>query len=241
MDLTFDTAATGFSPANARACAAASRLAYSEPPDVTGRQTDTQAIVRDCGNAIVVAFRGTTNVRDFITDAEAWRRNIEDCQIHSGFYRALVSINDELTAHIAGLPPRPLFITGHSLGGALAILFAFRLVLPPFPIHGVYTFGQPRVGNRNFAELYDRFQPANTFRFVNEQDIVPRVPGALSGYQHAGQEIFLPAVGGMKLNPPLWFKLLSDAWGTAREWKHGSIAQLADHHMDKYLFKVNAL
>src|SRR4051794_23114502 len=179
MDLLFDTTATGFSPTNARACATASRLAYSKPPDVTGQATDTQVIVRDCDNAIVVAFRGTAEVRDFITDAEAWRQNIQDCQVHHGFYRALVSVHDELTAHLAQLPPRPIFITGHSLGGALAMLFAFRLVLPPFPIHGVYTFGQPRVGNRNFANLYDRVQPANTFRFVNEQDIVPRVPGVL--------------------------------------------------------------
>ena len=151
--------------------------------------TDTQAIVRDCGNAIVVAFRGTTNVRDFITDAEAWRRNIEDCQIHYGFYRALVSINDELTAHLAALPARPLFITGHSLGGALALLFAFRLVLPPFPIHGVYTFGQPRVGNRNFAALYDRFQPP-TPSASSTSRTSSRIPGVLSGYQHAARKSF---------------------------------------------------
>jgi triacylglycerol lipase len=240
MDLSFDITAPGFSIPNARACAALSRLAYDEA-DITGLLTDTQVIVRDLGKVIAVAFRGTSSPRDFITDAEAWRKTVLYCQIHAGFYDALVNVNLQVTARILELPDKPLIITGHSLGGALAMLFAFRWFDPARTIHSVYTFGQPRVGNSSFVNLYDRTHRAHTFRFVNQEDIVPRVPGVLAGYRHAGQEIFFNSIGGMQQNPPLWIKLISDAWGTYHDWKLGSIAQLADHHMDKYLFKVNAL
>ena len=66
--------------------------------------------------------------------------------------------------------PLPLFITGHSLGGALALL-ATKLVARN--VDGAcYTFGAPRVGNYE----YFRFIKTPVFRIVNSSDIVPRVP-----------------------------------------------------------------
>ena len=66
--------------------------------------------------------------------------------------------------------PLPLFITGHSLGGALALL-ATRLIAPDVT-GACYTFGAPRIGNYEFF----RFIKTPVYRVVNSADVVPRVP-----------------------------------------------------------------
>src|SRR6185436_17107157 len=76
-------------------------------------------------------------------------------------------------------PRKALFIAGHSRGGAFAVLAAAAMSrevdLPP--LAGVYTFGQPRVGNAAFARQLDAgARPIPLFRFVNRDDAVPNVP-----------------------------------------------------------------
>jgi len=73
---------------------------------------------------------------------------------------------------------RPIWITGHSLGGALAMLFGTKLVKdnPLMQNAYVYTFGQPRLGDEQFAEFVSRKLSNRIFRFVYHNDFVPRVP-----------------------------------------------------------------
>ncbi len=72
---------------------------------------------------------------------------------------------------------RSLWITGHSLGGALAVLATAKLRFEKAqPVSGLYTYGQPRVGDFEFCSRFDQGFGDYTFRFVNFQDIVPRVP-----------------------------------------------------------------
>ena len=135
---------------------------------------------------IVVAFRGTEKkVEDWLTDARAIPTVQGDTKVHTGFLEAFTDENgsDGITAKdklqaILALPdtqdengdPLPLFITGHSLGGALALL-ATKLVAPD--VNGAcYTFGAPRIAN------YAYFERVKTpvYRIVNSSDVVPRVP-----------------------------------------------------------------
>ncbi len=123
----------------------------------------------------------------------------------------------------------------------------------------VYTFGQPRVGDRNFARLYNRFHGKQTFRVVNDQDIVPRVPGVLLGYRHCGNEALLSAECGVRsaelleelkipeagcgvtLNPRVGVKLLRDAWFLWRARRKGPLALaelIRDHHIESYLRRM---
>lgn len=76
-------------------------------------------------------------------------------------------------------------VTGHSLGGSLAILAAADLA-KSHKIDQVYTFGQPRVGNAAFATYYQNLVP-NTFRLIDYADIVPHVPPSAFGFQHNSQ------------------------------------------------------
>jgi hypothetical protein len=107
-------------------------------------------------------------------------------------------------------PDFDVWITGHSLGGAMASVSAFDLVwnttLFSHKSPLVYTFGQPRTGDTAYARIYDKFVP-NTFRVVNDDDPVPHLPPcsssvgltacdasvAASPYHH-GTEIWYPEV-----------------------------------------------
>ena len=134
---------------------------------------------------LVLAFRGTEKkVSDWLTDARCAPTLAGQTRVHTGFLEAFTRRTDDegrtaqqVVEEILGRPeaqadgrPLPLFITGHSLGGALALL-ATRLVAPN--VNGAcYTFGAPRVGN------YEYFLGLKTpvYRIVNSSDVVPRVP-----------------------------------------------------------------
>ena len=195
----------GWNRDNALALANCSLLAYSDPKEVEHqlldrqfkevipcnsdhKPTDTQAFVAVRSDAIVVAFRGTepTNARDFATDLNASQIPFEAKfqfsgwgQIHAGWADGvnvvLGKIEDALKTHDDGT--RSLWIAGHSLGGALAIVTAAVLAnVPDHPIAGVFTFGQPRVGDPIFRDRYAATLGNITFRCVNDRDLVPHLP-----------------------------------------------------------------
>ena len=135
---------------------------------------------------LVLAFRGTEKkISDWLTDARCVPTVEGKAKVHSGFLEAFTkkrasngttvkkAVEDILALPEANDPdgePLPLFITGHSLGGALALL-ATKLVAPN--VNGAcYTFGAPRIGNYE----YFRFLKTPVYRIVNSSDIVPRVP-----------------------------------------------------------------
>jgi len=236
--------ATKFDISNASACATASAVAYQDAPTVRCDRTDTQVVVVELPDCRIVAFRGTANLRDFITDAQFWRETLveeadgSDCQVHCGFLAAYESIIEELTAHLRGLPELPIFITGHSLGGALAILAALELKRQKFPIVQVYTFGQPRVGNGAFKRLYEWSLGPVTFRVVHEEDIVARIPHLpmfTDPYRHVCTEVLISSVTGQAVIGPTVAALLwSDAWGLYRAWRAGGVPALLDNCLDDH-------
>ena len=90
-------------------------------------------------------------------------------------------------------PDLKLYICGHSLGGALANLChsLFTLSDNPRPVSGVYTIGQPRVGNRKFKQLLEKSSPHTVYiRMTNNQDVVPN----LAAGQHVGTHVHINAL-----------------------------------------------
>lgn len=250
-DLTFQNAER-FNAVIARLCAEASQLAYSQY-SISENATDTQVLIRESQTMIVVAFRGTASMRNFITDADYWfaATSTPGVTVHGGFNRSIMAIFPALKEAIGKFEPKPLFVTGHSLGGAFAMLFSWRWraelrAKALHPLQCVYTFGQPRVGNAAFAISYDTDLGDRTWRFVDEEDLVPRMPFWHWGFRHAGNEAFLPSFGGMKLNPGFRFRLLSDCFGLWRAYRRGELAGLLtdgliDHHIDRYLKRISQL
>jgi triacylglycerol lipase len=168
---------------------------------------DTQGFVVQNDTDLVVAFRGTQpNVpMDWLSDARVvhapWAHRVG--KVHKGFYHALEVIwrdgRDVVPKRLINRGNRRVWITGHSLGGALAELCAARASFDPaitaVPIQAVYTFGQPRVGDDEFAQLLHDKMGVSVFRFVNDRDIVPRVPFFGMGYRHYGGQIFFDDAG----------------------------------------------
>ena len=219
--MAFEPRATSFSMANAQILAQASTVAYQDPgrcakwatvSGFTGAfdffdNADTQGFVAESGDAIVVAFRGTQPNRpmDWFVDIRAtqgkWDHNIGE--VHDGFYSALRKVwgvtlpnGEVLPRRLVTRGNKTIWITGHSLGGALAELCAAQaLFVSNIPVQGVYTFGQPRVGDKSFADAVNNKLGSGIFRFVNDRDIVPRVPLFSMGFCHYGNQTFFDSDG----------------------------------------------
>ncbi|GIL73389.1 hypothetical protein Vretimale_17559 [Volvox reticuliferus] len=134
-------------------------------------------------------------------------------KVCSPFRELVTSIADELQKLGKGAH---LYVTGHSLGGALTNLFSAAVLLPPVDKVGdpervavrdalsrgaIYTWGQPRVGGPLYTELLNRATAAGDgcngvrpsyFRVVNTNDIITRIPPAIdSGFQHSGTLVMI--------------------------------------------------
>ena len=159
----------------------------------------TEALVADTDKFVVVAFRGTSSRRDVRTDLQT-RFNVSKVNIegravavavHSGFYTAFTKVEKELRALLEKTGEKPIYLTGHSLGGALALVASAALGGSSAlgdRIAAVYTFGAPRVGQANFSEIVK----APHYRVINSGDIVPLVPPTwVLGYRHTGTPMLL--------------------------------------------------
>jgi hypothetical protein len=167
------------------------------------------------GRVGVLAFRGTdpASVITILSDAEAMQRPFGGHMVHAGFFANVEALWDDVTELIEGALDRKhfdndgrpvvlderletLYVTGHSLGGAMAVLAASRLLrgdysawAPEKLIRGVYTFGQPMVGDRGFAEACEEDFRGRLFRHVYRRDVVPQLPPKSSfDYAHTGDE-----------------------------------------------------
>ncbi|TNV76838.1 hypothetical protein FGO68_gene8733 [Halteria grandinella] len=153
---------------------------------------------------IVIAFRGTNGA-----ESTNWITNIKtdfdkypnwlypDAGVHSGFYTAYKGIADNLKQAVQRLRDKydypEIMVTGHSMGGALALLGVLDLrtdlSIPPENIT-FYTFGQPRVGGENFRDYVYFVIGQRYFRVIHEDDMVPHLPSIYFSFRHAGIEVW---------------------------------------------------
>lgn len=167
----------------------------------------TQAYLAKNDDFAVLAFRGTQkDFQDILTDLMVRKyQNPDGTRTHRGFERALGYIRDDIEKAVKKLDSElPLYITGHSLGGALATIATLQLAGDD--IAACYTFGAPRVGNDEFS----RNIKVPIYRVVNSTDIVARVPLILMGYRHVGDVRYLNKSGFLIYSPNsfstfLWF------------------------------------
>jgi hypothetical protein len=133
---------------------------------VEDNTTDTQAIVAAAGETAIVAFRGSESGLDWDTNFEI---NFEQYAfgvdaagaviiggVHTGFLTAATAIMPALVEAIRESGATRVVLTGHSLGGALAVVVAALLEADPAapPVSAVYTFGSPRAGDADWAAAY---------------------------------------------------------------------------------------
>jgi triacylglycerol lipase len=134
-----------------------------------------------------IAFRGTQvtenlSWKDIFSNAKIrkvrWVTNeLKRTRIHRGYRNSFLMLSGEIRK-LSKITKRPFYLTGHSLGGALATICSTYI-----DATATYTFGSPRIGNRTFAKvLKDR----KLHRFVYENDIAPKWPFGFLGYRHGG-------------------------------------------------------
>jgi hypothetical protein len=127
----------------------------------------------------VVAFRGTdfTEVSDWLANLGRSSIDTPHGLVHKGFYDAYQSMKFQVDAILKERNTKHLWVTGHSLGGALALVCAYDLSeVEQQQLNGVITFGQPMVARQKFADYIDTLLARRYARFVNRDDIVPKVP-----------------------------------------------------------------
>lgn len=209
----------GFHVSAAVWLAEASRDAYeATTPDWAKEEGNWRSAYFDRGNIqgywvasdgiALLAFRGTDNLGQWIRDARILPDVHPWGRVHRGFARGLAEVEVDLEAFDAvAAKARTVWLTGHSLGGALAVLAAVRMMLRGIET-SVMTFGQPRVGLGDFQGRFDTHLPGRLIRVINQSDIVARLPPGLI-YRHCGQvkRIVRPGVlearGRRTLSPPV--------------------------------------
>jgi hypothetical protein len=221
----FDATKLDFEIRNARALMWFSQLAYethhketidavspkwdfTSATPFTERKIDPKESFETCGligerdDAVILAFAGT--------DPGVWQNLVTDftpvpqegSDIHNGFRVAAAAAKLHVAKAIAlcQRTGKPLFVTGHSLGAALAALAARQASAASVRPRAVYGFGMPRVGGPQFQASYNADLGAVTYRLVHGDDLVARVPPPrlLTGFHHVGR--LLQCAAGAKFD-----------------------------------------
>jgi triacylglycerol lipase len=249
---TFHPAAAGYDAVNAYALAHAAQLAHSSESDIRRtvdakwdfpkfrffNKQDTQGYAAANDKMILLAFRGTevTHLRDWMTDLRIKQVDTPFGAIHTGFKEALDRVWEEvlITFRIFHRG-QPIWITGHSLGAALATLAAQRLMAENINFNGLYTFGSPRVGNPAFCEACNKAFAARTFRFVNNNDVVTRVPQRVLGYDHLGTLKYLDHEGKVQDDLSFWEAFLDRVQGRWEDFLSPGTDGINDHPIGRYI------
>jgi triacylglycerol lipase len=198
----------------------------------------TEGFVAESETALVVAFAGTDPVvaANWITDLDI--RSTAG-GTHRGFDDGVQGVWPDLAAALMA-SRKPVYLTGHSLGGALATLAAWRIVgrlhAEAGRIAGVVSFGAPRIGNETFVASYrGRGLWRKTVRLRYGDDIVPRVPPSARGplgFHHVGLGLRCPHGGRFATGlPPRDEPAGAEREGEAAGWAglQAAMARLADH------------
>ncbi|MEM7147450.1 MAG: lipase family protein [Verrucomicrobiota bacterium] len=270
----FQSAARRFTPENAIFLSAAAIGAYKKSEDEWNEQLfpahgftninysapnkkSAEFLLLESRYALIVAFKGTKEVRDWITNIVTRFRETSPGRFHYGFWDSLGSVwkkRDKLSATIehAHRSGKHIWLTGHSLGGALAVLAGVRCHQQGIPIKSVHTFGQPLVTTKDFPTRYPTLNE-RIVRFQAARDLVPLIPprglvkprtNFRKGRNRTGHyESYYPGIGTMiyldasgdcipgapERSPEKAFK---------KDWKQSILAKLTHtvpyHAMDRY-------
>jgi triacylglycerol lipase len=258
MALSFDHDTTNYSPNNALTLAYCAKWAYLDAASVEAKvtnqlQTDrfrfieitsssTEAFVTGDRHKIIVSFRGTelSKLQDILSDIRLDRTYHALGNVHFGFIRSLDSAWREVISTIRQFQDnnQSIWFTGHSLGAALATLGVAKMLEFAYPVAGLYTFGQPRVGDKKFADAMNTVMAKQYFRFVNNNDAVPRVPLRAMGYVDCGYFLYLDKNQVLHDDLSIWRRLLDGAHGRLEALGEKGTDGINDHNMDDYIAGV---
>lgn len=188
---------------------------------------------------MVFACRGTQpkQYNDIKADAEAWPVVSETVgRVHSGFKEEVDKLWEKIKEDIVReQAKRDVWLTGHSLGAGMATIVASRcrgesLIDNP---QELFTYGSPRVGWKSYIEHF----PFTHYRFVNNADIVTRVPLFIMGYKHHGTCKYFNHYGNLR--DLTGWQRMKDTWrGIFKKIAKGKFASFSDHSIKQYILHL---
>jgi hypothetical protein len=192
-------------------------------------------LVGQNADGIIVAFRGTLppslhsalSLHDWLEDFFDVPKSVSSGagqvpgQVHSGFYDAVMAIIAAIAAQVKALDPAltvPVYVTGHSKGGAMASIGAYLLSQTyGIPIQQVITFASPKPGDSGFRAGYQAVI-SNQIRYENYGDMIPLLPPS-----HTPVDLLTAILGripGVGSDIAGWFNM-------AKDWDYQSVGSLA--------------
>ena len=213
------------------------------------RYSDTFAFVQVENDAVWVVFRGTCpeSRQQVKADILSHMNPEPDAgRVHLGFQNELDNVWQEIETAITPHVGHPIYVVGHSLGGAMATIAAARLLRkslkygnPALTPAGLITFGSPRAGDSEFASFVhginisqNESERIGIWRFRNNNDIVTRVPPYFLGWKHCGRTVYIDHKENIHFDPWLSTLILSGFRGAGLRILRDSVA---DHSMSNYL------
>ncbi|MEB3312759.1 MAG: lipase family protein [Cyanobacteriota bacterium] len=217
--------------------------------------TDTQAFLFRKGSAIILVFKGTQQLSDWKTNLKIRLRRfsvLDDTvtpplgRVHRGFLEAWQSVEKPLILRLKRWmnedPNAKVWVTGHSLGGALAAMATISLESRGIPIAGLYTFGQPRIAGWGMVNTMNRRLGDRIYRYVNNNDVVPLIPTQITPwmpsriYGHMGRFRYFNSFGHLQRQSFPLQRLPDRVFGALHALiTSGSPDAISDHNMEFYI------
>ena len=199
---------------------------------------------RDDG--IIVSCRGTepTKFSDILADLKTYPiRHPRNGRVHRGFYDYSMKVYDEILDIVQKNRKNNenVYVVGHSLGGAMAVLIAEALTNDGIPVKELRTYGQPRVGNRLFRQHLEGCDIGAYIRYVNNNDIVPSVPPTWLLFVHGGKLMYINHFG--KIRQMTYWQRVKDQWrgiwAAMKQFKFFDF--VSDHAMPLYVERAGVI
>jgi hypothetical protein len=210
------------------------------PPTMIAKGNLQAFLAVNAAEFAVLAFQGTCNPADWEVDLNALREPLPGfagVRVHRGFWGAWLKLADDIRAAVDKLPADlGLYITGHSLGGALAQIASAELERDT--LAACYTFGSPRVATSRF----DLAVKCPHYRVINSWDLVPGVPlPSWWGYEHTGDPRLL--VGNapsqaLRHSRNVFAEIGVDLWSAAAWTITRALVVINDHMIWNYRRKL---
>jgi len=211
---------------------------HSEFSSVEGSDV---AVCWDSSRVIIVC-RGTqpTQMSDIKADLKAYKTKFRDiCWCHDGF-KDEVEKNLDWAMQVAiknGLNTKAVSVCGHSLGGAMAHLFALFISHQHSNKVKLFTYGSPRVGGTSFVQAWKSCS-IEAHRFRNNNDVVTDVPFSLMGYKHVGKLHYINHYGNIR-KMTYWQRFKDKMRGRWRALQKGQpFDGVFDHGISLYADKI---
>ncbi len=214
----------------------------SRDPDfisVTGFDNNSaQSAIVEHEKYLCMVFRGTNEAADWLDNVNALTTERLFGSFHKGFYNSVNDVWQPMFDRYRALyrkNRKPLFLTGHSLGGAMATIAAAKLLHADTPFTSVYTFGQPRAVTLETSRTFNIACGSRFFRFQNNNDIVTRIPARIMGYSHVGKYLYISEEKTIHDDPGFWFRFIDRIDGALNAITEKGLDGVTDHDIKKYM------